>query len=87
MAKSWHLMPLQRAHADVLGRRLRLSPFLAQLLLNRGLAEPEQIEQFLIMPFRDLLDPEALPGTMAAADRACSAPIAAGWAIIIGRRE
>jgi single-stranded-DNA-specific exonuclease len=52
---------------------MHISPLVAQLLLNRGLAEPGQIEQFLTIPFRDLLDPEALPGTMAAADRLLTA--------------
>jgi single-stranded-DNA-specific exonuclease len=73
MAKSWHLMPLQLAQADELGRRLRISPIVAQLLLNRGLAEPAQIEHFLTIPFKDLLDPEGLPGAVAAADRLLAA--------------
>src|SRR5262249_6623571 len=62
-----------RARADELGRQLHISPLVVQLLLNRGLAELEQIEQFLTIPFRDLVDPEALPGAMAAADRLLTA--------------
>jgi single-stranded-DNA-specific exonuclease len=73
MAKSWHLMPLQQTQAHELGRRLRISPIIAQLLINRGMADPEQIEHFLTIPFRDLLDPEQLPGAMAAADRLLAA--------------
>jgi single-stranded-DNA-specific exonuclease len=82
MAKCWHLMPLQRAQAHELAQHLRISPLVAQLLLNRGLAQPEQIEHFLSIPFKDLLDPEGLPGTMAAADRLLTA-VAGGELICI----
>src|SRR5262249_11106530 len=48
---------------------MRLSPVLAQLLLNRGLSEPEPIQRFLTMPLGGLHDPALLPGAAAAADR------------------
>jgi single-stranded-DNA-specific exonuclease len=68
-AKTWHLLPHDRSAIDRLGRALRTSPVVAQLLLNRGVAEPEKAQRFLSMPFSGLHDPSLLPGVPAAADR------------------
>jgi single-stranded-DNA-specific exonuclease len=72
-AKAWHLLPYRSADAERLGRRLGLYPIVAQLLLNRGLEDPDRITRFLAMPFRGLLDPGLLPGTQQAAERLMAA--------------
>ena len=39
--KTWHLLPHDPAAVDRLAAALRLSPIVAQLLLNRGLTSPD----------------------------------------------
>jgi single-stranded-DNA-specific exonuclease len=68
-AKTWHLLPHDRAAIESFGARLRLSPIVAQLLLNRGIADPELVQRFLTMPFKGLHEPDRLPGVAEAADR------------------
>jgi single-stranded-DNA-specific exonuclease len=68
VAKSWHLLPHDRGAIERLGGALRVSPVVAQLLLNRGLGELDQAERFLKAPFTGLHPPELLPGVCAAAD-------------------
>jgi single-stranded-DNA-specific exonuclease len=48
---------------------LRISPLLAQCLLNRGLSEPAMIEDFVSPRLKNLSDPFALPNMAAAVDR------------------
>ncbi|MCX8090406.1 MAG: DHHA1 domain-containing protein, partial [Verrucomicrobiae bacterium] len=52
-----------------LAARLRISPLLAQCLLNRGLDEPSAIERFLEPRLRHLSDPFLLPNMRAAVER------------------
>jgi len=68
-AKTWHLLPHDRTAIESLAARMRLSPIVAQLLLNRGLADLELVHRFLTMPFKGLHDPDQLPGVAEAADR------------------
>ena len=68
-AKTWHLLPHDPAAVEGLSQALRLSPVVAQLLLNRGIANPETAQRFLATPFSGLHDPALLPGIPAAADR------------------
>jgi single-stranded-DNA-specific exonuclease len=66
--KTWHLLPHD---ADAVGRLsagLNIPAIVAQLLLNRGLAEPELARRFLEMPLNGLHPPERLPGVAAAAE-------------------
>jgi single-stranded-DNA-specific exonuclease len=51
-----------------LAMRLRLSPIAAQLLLNRGITEPDAARRFLQAPLNGLHPPELLPGVKQAAD-------------------
>src|SRR5205823_8712583 len=46
-AKKWHLLPQDRGAMECLGAALGVSPIVAQLLLNRGLNEPETAGRFL----------------------------------------
>jgi single-stranded-DNA-specific exonuclease len=68
-AKTWHLLPHDRAAIERLSQAAQLSPIVAQLLLNRGLDDPEQVRRFLSVPFKGLHEPDLLPGAAAAADR------------------
>src|ERR1043166_4403094 len=68
-AKVWHLLPHDATAIDRLSRSLRLSPIVAQLLLNRKQGEAPQAERFLSCPLKDLYEPEMLPGINAAVDR------------------
>jgi len=68
-AKTWHLLPHEPAAIAALARQLRVSPIVAQVLLNRGLGEPTAARQFLASPLGDLHKPELLPGAVAAAQR------------------
>jgi single-stranded-DNA-specific exonuclease len=68
-AKTWQLLPHDPAAIDRLAGPLRLSPIIAQLLLNRGVHEPEAARRFLEAPLTDLALPAALTGTVEAAER------------------
>ena len=65
----WSLAPPQPALAEFLGRELKLSPLLAQCLLNRGLSEPEPIARFIEPRLKHLSDPFLLPDMALAVDR------------------
>ena len=65
----WSLAPPQPLLAGPLAAQLKLSPLLAQCLLNRGLGEPGAIEKFLLPRLKQLADPFLLPGMNAAVER------------------
>ena len=65
----WTLMPPQPLLAEPLAAQLKISPLLAQCLLNRGLSEPEMIEKFLAPRLKHLADPFLLPNMNAAVER------------------
>ncbi len=67
--KIWHLLAHDLAPIARLGEALQLPPMVAQLLYNRGLADPESARRFLKTPFGDLHEPALLPGVAEAADR------------------
>jgi single-stranded-DNA-specific exonuclease len=69
----WRLLPHDRDAVDRLARSLRLSPLVAQLLLNRGVAETDDARRFLDAPLSGLHSPDLLPGIPAAADRILAA--------------
>jgi single-stranded-DNA-specific exonuclease len=58
---------------ESLGAALRVSPIVAQLLLNRGIHKPDDARRFLTAPLAGLHRPELLPGASEAADRILSA--------------
>jgi len=66
-AKAWSLLAHDPAAIERLAARLGLSPIVAQLLLNRGLAEPDAAQRFLQAPLSGLHAPELLPGVTRAA--------------------
>jgi single-stranded-DNA-specific exonuclease len=63
------LLPHDGAGIQRLADALRLSPIVAQLLINRGMHDPAQADRFLAMPFKGLHEPGQLPGVRIAADR------------------
>ncbi len=73
VAKVWHLLPHNPDQLEQLGKALRVPPIVAQLLLNRGVSEPETARRFLDAPLRGLHAPELLPGVPEAADRLLAA--------------
>jgi single-stranded-DNA-specific exonuclease len=72
-SKVWHLRPHDAAAIDRLSRDLRVSPIVAQLLLNRDLGEPDTARRFLGCPLSGLYEPERLPGVPLAVERLWSA--------------
>ncbi len=73
MKYRWSLAPAQPALTAFLSGELKISPLLAQCLLNRGLSEPEPISRFLDPRLKQLADPFLLPHMRAAVERLFSA--------------
>ena len=69
MKYRWTIAPPQPLLAEQLAASLKLSPLLAQCLLNRGLSEPPLIENFLAPRLKNLADPFLLPDMARAVDR------------------
>src|SRR5690349_20865932 len=65
----WSLAPPQPLLAEQLASDLKISPLLAQCLLNRGLSEPAAIKHFLQPRLKQLADPFLLPNMEAAITR------------------
>src|ERR1044071_7198686 len=65
----WSILPSQPLLANQLAHGLKVSPLLAQCLLNRGLSDPALIETFLDPRLKQLADPFLLPNMRAAIDR------------------
>ena len=65
----WTLAPPQSLLAGQLAASLKISPLLAQCLLNRGHSEPGEIENFLTPRLKNLADPFLLPNMAAAVER------------------
>lgn len=61
-------MPRHEA-AGELGARLKVSPLIAQILLNRGVADPEECYRFLQPNLKSLHDPGLMQGMAAGAGR------------------
>jgi single-stranded-DNA-specific exonuclease len=80
--KAWHLLAHDRGSIERLGKSLRVSPIVAQLLLNRGLGELGRAKRFLDAPFKALHEPALLPGVNEAAERLYTA-ISSGRSICV----
>jgi single-stranded-DNA-specific exonuclease len=65
----WSLVPSQPLLAGQLAAQLKISPLLAQCLLNRNFSEPTAIENFLQPRLKNLADPFLLPNMAAAVER------------------
>lgn len=78
-AKRWIVMPA--SGSPTMGART-MPQLLVQLLANRGLTTPNEIDAFLHPKFNDLPTPELLPGCIAAAERILAA-VRAGRKIVV----
>src|SRR5277367_4863972 len=65
----WAPAPPQPLLAGQLAASLKISPLLAQCLLNRGFSEPAAIENFLAPRLKNLADPFLLPNMDKAVER------------------
>ena len=65
----WNLAPPQPLLTGSLAPRLKISPLLAQCLVNRGFTEPAVLENFLTPRLKNLADPFLLPNMDAAVAR------------------
>ncbi|MDB5297694.1 MAG: single-stranded-DNA-specific exonuclease RecJ [Phycisphaerales bacterium] len=66
--KRWNIAPPHAAAVE-LAARLKVSPLIAQILLCRGVADPDACQTFLRPSLAALHHPHTLPGVAAAADR------------------
>lgn len=84
MKYRWSMAPPQPALSQHLARELKLSPLLAQCLLNRGLSEPEPISRFLLPRLKSLADPFLLPNMRGAVTRLLEAKARKERVVIFG---
>jgi single-stranded-DNA-specific exonuclease len=66
--KIWQIRPAQ-AGAQALSQQLKISPLLAQVLLNRKVIEIPHAQSFLSPKLTDLIEPTRMPGLTAAVHR------------------
>jgi single-stranded-DNA-specific exonuclease len=69
MTTRWRLKPFDSGRIASLARAAGISSLTAQLLINRGIEEPELAVAFLQAKLSHLNDPETLPGVVEAAQR------------------
>ncbi len=69
MTTRWRLKPFDSDRIASLSRAAGISPLTAQLLINRGIEEPDLAVAFLQARLSQLNDPESLPGVVEAAER------------------
>lgn len=67
--KRWRICPHDAARVSRLEQLAGVPPIVAQLLLSRGVYEPEAARTFLDAKLTGLRDPDELPGVPEAADR------------------
>lgn len=67
--QQWYLHPADPDAAQSLARSARISPVVAQLLLNRGIKDAASAHRFLYAPLNELASPDRLPGVRQAAQQ------------------
>jgi single-stranded-DNA-specific exonuclease len=80
----WTVAPSQPLLAGQLANALKISPLLAQCLVNRGFSESERISNFLQPRLKHLADPFLLPNMAAAVERLFQARERAEPLVIFG---
>jgi single-stranded-DNA-specific exonuclease len=80
----WSFAPIQLELARVLSQNLRVSPLLAQCLLNRELSEPGIAAEFLEPKLKNLRDPFLLPDMAKAVARLYAARERSELVVIFG---
>jgi single-stranded-DNA-specific exonuclease len=68
MPKRWRIASYDSARVAALGRAAGVPQVVAQLLLGRGICDPDGVRRFLDVKLSGLRDPEELPGCMRAAE-------------------
>jgi single-stranded-DNA-specific exonuclease len=68
MPKRWRIASYDSARVAALGQAAGVPAVVAQLLIGRGICDPDGVRQFLDVKLSGLRDPEALPGAMRAAE-------------------
>lgn len=84
MKYRWLLAPPSPLPVGQLVGRLRVSPLLAQCLVNRGLDDPERAAAFLQPRLKQLADPGLLPNMAAAVERLWQARHCGETVVIFG---
>src|SRR4051794_11832594 len=69
MMARWRLKPFDSGQISALSRGARISPLVAQLLINRGIDDPQRAVAFLQAKLGSLNNPESMPGVCEAAER------------------
>jgi single-stranded-DNA-specific exonuclease len=82
MQVRWSLKPHDQGRMLSLSKGARISPLVAQLLINRGIDDPTEATAFLEARMGSLHDPELLPGAVQAATKILDA-IRQGRKIVI----
>lgn len=67
--RKWIFIPHDRSAVEDFASRCNISPVVAQLLLRRGITDPDEARRFLESKLTDLRPPEELPGLVTAVDR------------------
>ncbi len=63
----WNFRHVDSKLVERLTTRFRIDPVIAQILIQRGLEDPDRIDRFLFPDMKRLADPEAIPGVAEAA--------------------
>jgi single-stranded-DNA-specific exonuclease len=82
MPKRWRIRSHDPAHIARLEREANVSAVVAQLLIGRGICDPDAVRVFLDPKLNGLREPDELPGLPAAADLLW-ATISAGRPIVV----
>lgn len=69
MEKRWQFAPFEEGLTSALTEQLHISPVLAQILANRGVADVEEGRHFLHDTLTDMADPFLMDGMEAAVER------------------
>lgn len=81
--RRWVIAP-PHPQRERLAREARVSPLLAQLLLNRSLCGASEVRRFLVPQLKELLPPEALPNATVVGRRLAEAARAGRRIVIYG---
>lgn len=82
--QKWKLVPLQEEKAKLLAQELEIPEIIAHLLVQRGIIESEQAQEFLNPSLKQMLDPETLPFIEKAVARIYQAILAQESIVIYG---
>jgi single-stranded-DNA-specific exonuclease len=84
MTARWRLLPHDAARIAAFSHEAHVTPLVAQLLMNRGIDDPERANAYLQAKLVTLHDPDSLPGATEAAERIVAAVRARKKIVIYG---